>query len=332
MLIGSTSWYVSGNRNPSRSGVCRRRAVGGEVDQRRVSRRDEVAALDALDLEQIVDLGSRPPLDDRDVRHLRRGRGRGQDLQHRAVGHALLEVVRAGPHVPALAGQRRPQVEEEARGDDSVSGQFVADVAGGRVRRDRHRHAPVRRAVERLVELEHEPDHPAGEGEREHGKDSAPPLPRSRWARRAPALGGRPALRRTVRSGGPPPAGALPPRGPRRSARIRQPGIPPRHRATVDTRATRPVPHLAWLASQPALQQVCGRARVLVGPAPGPLRQAGREALVVELDRDRQLLLQASRERARLDRLRGIPAGQRHRQSHHNELGAELPDERAQAR
>ena len=55
--------------------------------------------------------------------------GRGQNLQHRAVGHVLLELVGAGAQVAALAGERRAQVEEEARGDHPVAGQFVADLA-----------------------------------------------------------------------------------------------------------------------------------------------------------------------------------------------------------
>ena len=49
-----------------------------------------------------------------------------------AVAHALLEVVDAGPQVAALTGERRPQLEEEARGDHAVLGQQIADLARAR--------------------------------------------------------------------------------------------------------------------------------------------------------------------------------------------------------
>ena len=62
-----------------------------------------------------------------------------------------------------------------------------------------------------------------------------------------------------------------------------------------------------WLAGQPAFEQVRRRSRILVGAPSGPLGQTGREALVVQLHRDRQLLLQPGGERPRLDRLAPSP-------------------------
>ena len=299
------------------------RAVGGEVDQRRVTGRGEVAALHALGLQQRIDLGASPALDDRDVRSRRAGGRRRQHLEHLAVGHVLLEVVRAGAQVAALAGERRAQVEEEARGDHAGARELDRRRPGGRMRRDRDRDA--RRAASRGTAGRAPP---GTRSRRRRARARAPrrtgrPTSATRDGRaRSPPRRRRPARRRAVR-----PAAALAP-APRVLPVVGRPLESVRHPRAPSPRHSL----LAWLAGQPALQQVCRGPRVLVRPSPGALRQPGREALVVELDRDRQLLLQPRRERASLGRLRRVPTRQRQRQTHDHALDLELGDERAQAR
>src|SRR6202042_1697088 len=106
--------------------------------------------------------------------------------EHLAVGHVALEVERAGAQVTALAGERRAQVEEEARGDHAGARELIADLPRGRMRRDGDPPAPLRGAVERLVDLHQEPDGTAGERERQYRGEPADPLPYTRRACRPP--------------------------------------------------------------------------------------------------------------------------------------------------
>src|SRR6202035_3117725 len=69
------------------------RAVGGRVEQRRATCLREVASLEALAVEDLVELDAGLARDDRDPCGLRlRGRG-GQRREDTREGHALLQVV-----------------------------------------------------------------------------------------------------------------------------------------------------------------------------------------------------------------------------------------------
>ena len=142
------------------------------------------------------DLGSGVSLDDRQVAHLGRPRRGRQGAEHRAVGHVELQLIGPGAHVAAIAGERRAGVEEEARVDHALTLEQIADLARGRMRRDRDGDAAVARTVERLQELDEEPDHASGEHQREQRQHPDAPgvaafrLGRLAWASRAPgALG-----------------------------------------------------------------------------------------------------------------------------------------------
>ena len=118
-------------------------------------------------------------------RHLRHAGGRrrlGQRRQDRAVAHPELQVVDPRPQVAALAVERRAQLEEEARRDDAVPGEDVSDLARARVWRDLDRHVSVRRAAERLKQLDQEPDQ--GRPDHQRGQRARPDEPFASGARR----------------------------------------------------------------------------------------------------------------------------------------------------
>ena len=282
------------------------------------------------------------------LRRLRRRRRLGEELEHVAVAHALLQVVRAGAQVAALAGQRRPQLEEEARGDHAVLGQQVADLAGARMRRDRHRRrCPCGEPWNGWNSSTRNQISAAASDQREQRRDpSDPRVPvggRVR-ARGAPARARAAcALRWLIgacrsRAGPAASSSRLVPSGPTRvvvgsspardrrrprlarlaSARVapragRPAGKPAASRRAA-SRSGAPLALAPCARAQPAspragaprpasLEQVRGRARVLAG-TPRALGQPRREALVVELDRDRQRSLQARR-RTRASRWSG---------------------------
>ncbi len=235
----------------------------------------------------------------------------GEDLEDRPVGHPLPQVICAGPQVAALAGQRRAHLEEEPGRDHAGLGELVADSACGGVGGHRHRHAAVRGTVEGLEQLDQEPDQRRRDGQQEQRDDSAGPrvLARRATSARRPGRSVRPLTRWRRRAvatvaaiAGDRPAQALAFQ-PGTVALIGRPLEAVRHRK-------RSLPSFCgWLASQPALQQVCGSARVLVRPPAGAFGQARREALVVQLDGHGQLPFEAGGELPRLGRLGRVSPG-----------------------
>src|SRR3954447_18198490 len=96
-------------------------------------------------------------------------------------------------------------------------------------------------------------------------------------------------------------------------------GVRPPTTPIAPPRSRTPRPwRLAGAPRQPVLQQHRRRARVLRRAAAAARGDAGREALVVELDRDGDELAEALRERPRRSRLVGVGAAQRERQPDHD--------------
>ena len=172
-----------------------RSPVGGEVDQRRAAGGGEVASVHALGAQQRVDLGAGAAFGDRDVRRLRGRRPCGQDLERLVVGHPLLQVIGPGAEIAALAGQRRAHLEEESGRDHAGLGQLVAHLTRGGVGGHGHRHAPVRRAVEGLEQLDQEPDQRRRRGQQEQRDDPTDPRVLAVRARRPAARRGASAVR-----------------------------------------------------------------------------------------------------------------------------------------
>src|SRR5918997_811980 len=84
-------------------------------------------------------------------------------------------------------------------------------------------------------------------------------------------------------------------------------------------------------ARQPVLQQHGGRTRVLGGGPRPPLRERGREALVVQRDRHVERAPEALRKRARLGRLGAVVPGERQREPDDDGRWVVLADRREQA-
>jgi len=93
--------------------------------------------------------------------------------------------VRTGAQVAALARQRRPYAEEQARVDDAGCREPVADLAGAGAGGDRHPHRGALSAAEGLKEHEHAEDERCQDGQREEAEQA----PAHRAARAGGAAG-----------------------------------------------------------------------------------------------------------------------------------------------
>ena len=84
-------------------------------------------------------------------------------------------MVDAGAQIAPFPGQGSPQTEEEARVDDPVAREQVPDLARGRPGRDDDRDLAMAGTVQRLEQLDGEPDQSGRDDERDQRSDPPPP-------------------------------------------------------------------------------------------------------------------------------------------------------------
>src|ERR1700733_9968113 len=150
-------------------------AVMVGLQQRRGAARGEVASTLVLGAQQVVDLPSAAALGDRQLGYPSRPWRLGQGVERGAVAHSVLEVIEARSQIAPFAGERRAQIEEEARRYDAHPGELIADLARACMCRDYQSHAAVRGAVKRLEQLDQEPDQGTREHQREQRGSADPP-------------------------------------------------------------------------------------------------------------------------------------------------------------
>ena len=108
-----------------------------------------------------------------------------------------------GQQLAAIALERRPQAEEEARGDHAVAREHIPDRSRARAGRHGDDDAAVGRPLEGLEQLDDEPDRGEREHERDDGDEARHERPRARATRGSrPGAGADRERRRTGRVSG----------------------------------------------------------------------------------------------------------------------------------